>query len=46
MKNPWLKENPVMSMFLSAATAWIGVIHGQATKAAKRNLAAVSKPTP
>jgi hypothetical protein len=44
MKNPWLKKNPAMSMFLSAANAWAGAFRGQATAAAKRNMAAALKP--
>ncbi len=44
MRNPWLKKNPAMSMFLSSANAWAGVFRGHATAAAKRNIAAALKP--
>ena len=40
MKSPWLKKNPMLSMFLSAANAWAGVARGIATDTAKRNTAA------
>jgi hypothetical protein len=44
MKNPWLKKNPAMSIFLSAANAWAGALRGHATAAAKRNVAVAAKP--
>lgn len=44
MRNPWLKKNPAMSMFLSAANAWAGAFRGHATAAAKRSVAAATKP--
>ena len=31
MKNPWLKKNPLMSMWLSGANAMLGVARSQAT---------------
>jgi hypothetical protein len=40
MKSPWLKKNPMLSMFLSAANAWAGAARGIATGTAKRNTAA------
>ncbi len=43
MRNPWLKKNPAMSMFLSAANSWAGAFKGHATAAVKRNMAA-AKP--
>ena len=36
MRNPWLKKNPFMSMWLSDANAMAGSIRGQATAQAKR----------
>ncbi len=44
MRNPWLKKNPAMSMFLSAANAWVGAFRGRATAAAKRSTTAGLKP--
>lgn len=46
MRNPWLKKNPAMSLFLSAANAWMGVARGQATAAMKRGITAASKAPP
>jgi hypothetical protein len=39
MKSPWLKKNPMLSMFLSAANAWAGAARGIATGTAKGNTA-------
>jgi hypothetical protein len=39
MANPWLKKNPFMSMWLSAANAAAGSVRGQATAQAKRQAA-------
>ncbi len=36
MPNPWLKKNPFMSIWLSAANSAAGSIRGQATAQAKR----------
>ena len=36
MGNPWLKKNPLMSMWLSAANKVMGSARGQATAAVKR----------
>lgn len=46
MSNPFLKKNPFMSMWLSAANRTAGTIRGQATAQAKRQIsAAVTKAT-
>ncbi|WP_076997523.1 hypothetical protein [Variovorax sp. KK3] len=39
MSNPWTKKNPLMSMWLSAANKAAGSARGQATAAAKRQVA-------
>jgi hypothetical protein len=39
MRNPWLKKNPFMSMWLSAANSAAGSIRGQVTAQAKRQIA-------
>ena len=36
MKNPWLKKNPMLSMWLSGANAAAGAARGRATAEAKR----------
>ena len=36
MKNPWMKKNPFMSMWLSGANAAFGRARGQATAAVSR----------
>ena len=36
MKNPWTKQNPFMSMWLSGANAAIGSARGRATAESKR----------
>lgn len=36
MKNPWLKKNPLLSMWLSAANAVAGPARSRATAEAKR----------
>lgn len=41
MRNPWVKKNPYMSMWLSAANSVAGRARGQATSAAKKQVAAV-----
>jgi hypothetical protein len=44
MKNPWMKKNPFLSMWLSGTNAVAGSIRGRATAAAKREArAAMSK---
>jgi hypothetical protein len=40
MSNPWVKKNPFMSMWLSAANKTVGSARGQATAAAKRQVTA------
>lgn len=39
MNNPWIKKNPFMSMWLSAANGAAGRARGQATSAARRQVA-------
>lgn len=36
MRNPWLKKNPFMSMWLSGANSMLGKARGQATAAVRR----------
>ena len=36
MKNPWLKKNPLMSMWLSSANRVAGSVRAHATAQAKR----------
>ena len=36
MRNPWLKKNPLMSMWLSGANAVLGSARSRATAQAKR----------
>lgn len=36
MKNPWLKKNPLMSMWLSGANQVAGATRGQIAASAKR----------
>lgn len=38
MSNPWLKKNPFMSLWLSAANRAAGTLRGQATAQAKRQI--------
>ena len=45
MRNPWLKKNPAMSMFLSATNAWMGAARGHAGNAMRRQIAAATKVT-
>lgn len=46
MSNPWLKKNPFMSMWLSAANRMAGTLRGQATAQAKRQIStALTKAT-
>jgi hypothetical protein len=47
MRNPWLKKNPFMSMWLSEANRIAGTMRGQATAHARRQVsAAVTKAKP
>ncbi|TFZ04492.1 hypothetical protein [Ramlibacter rhizophilus] len=41
MSNPWLKKNPFMSMWLSAANSAAGTVRARASGAARRQGAAV-----
>ena len=46
MRNPWLKKNPFMSMWLSGANGIAGSMRGHATANAKRQVkTAVSEAT-
>jgi hypothetical protein len=46
MSNPWLKKNPFMSMWLSAANRVAASVRGQTTALAKRQTtAAVAQAT-
>lgn len=46
MSNPWLKKNPFMSMWLSAANRAAGSLRGQAAAQTKRQVtAAVTEAT-
>ncbi len=42
MSNPWLKKNPFMSMWLSAANRAAGPLRGQVTAQARRTGNAVA----
>ncbi|GAB2877129.1 hypothetical protein GCM10027046_01190 [Uliginosibacterium flavum] len=42
MSNPWLKKNPFMSMWLSAANRMAGTMRGQATAQVKREISATA----
>ena len=41
MKNPWLKKNPLMSMWLSGANAVSGAARSRASAEGKRQAAAM-----
>lgn len=41
MRNPWTTKNPFMSVWLSSANKVMGSARGQATAAAKRQVASV-----
>jgi len=41
MRNPWTTKNPFMSIWLSSANKVMGSARGQATAAAKRQVASV-----
>ena len=43
MKNPWIKKNPFMSMWLSGANKVAGAARGHATAAAKREATKASR---
>ena len=38
MANPWMKKNPLMSLWLSAANRVAGSVRGQVAAQARRNL--------
>jgi hypothetical protein len=40
MTNPWLKKNPLMSMWLSGVNRIAATMRGQATAQAKRQISA------
>lgn len=42
MKNPWIKKNPLLSMWLSGANAVVGSARGRATAEAKRQAATMT----
>ena len=46
MANPWMKKNPFLSLWLSAANAWAGAARGAMTAATKRQMAQAMKPPP
>ncbi len=39
MRNPWMKKNPALSLFLSGANAWAGTARGLWMKEARRQQA-------
>jgi hypothetical protein len=39
MRNPWIKKNPFLSMWLSGANSVAGSVRGRATAEAKRQAA-------
>lgn len=45
MKNPWLKKNPLMSMWLSGANAVAGSVRGKASAEAKRQAKTMAATT-
>lgn len=45
MANPWLKKNPFMSMWLSAANRAAGTVRSQATAEVKRQVKAAITET-
>ena len=42
-KNPWLKKNPLMSMWLSRANRAAGTVRGHATAQAKRQATTIAR---
>ena len=42
MANPWLKKNPIMSLWLSTAHRVAGTLRGQATAQARRRVKAAA----
>ena len=45
MRNPWTTKNPFMSVWLSSANKVMGSARGQATAAAKREVASIQADT-
>lgn len=45
MRNPWTTKNPFMSVWLSSANKVMGAARGQATAAAKRQVASIQAET-
>ena len=45
MRNPWATKNPFMSAWLSSANKAMGSARGQATAAAKREVASLRTET-
>ena len=45
MSNPWLKKNPLMSMWMSGANAVMGAARSRATAEGKRQAATLSHGT-
>jgi hypothetical protein len=43
MSNPWIKKNPVMSLFLSATNSWLSRVRGHTLNAIKRQQKAALK---
>ena len=41
MKNPWLKKNPFLSMWLSSANTMLGAARGRAVAQSRRQAAAM-----
>jgi hypothetical protein len=41
MKNPWLKKNPFLSMWMSGANSMLGAARGTATAQARRHAASM-----
>ena len=50
MANPWIKKNPLMSVWLSAANAWAGAARGltmaEARRRQKAMTTAATRPPP
>ena len=42
MRNPWIKKNPFMSMWMSGANAMLGAARGRASAEARRQATAMT----
>jgi hypothetical protein len=42
VRNPWLKKNPLLSMWMSGANTMLGSARGHATAATRRQAATVT----